>query len=338
MIGPKCGDDGLARASIQKSINKSARAYGLELKVERYNPEIGLCFLSRVFIDPLSTNTTMQDPLRTLRKLHLTTRDPTIPLADAACDRVDGYLCTDAITPLISDYCKMVLRLYEPKSSSLEIRNKRRSRNREKPYWLTCDGSWPQHPQDIPAMKQILINRTGIDEDQVDKLIGRFTAMVDVWEPFTYDTENNGAAHTIDEEGIVPGSVDESFTKLNEAKQARANAGNSRTKHKSDNGPKEQPRTTKGGSPKMETFNGKSHKAHCSPTYRQGQNMAGERSPRLSPGSVGGLRTCYNTTKPSRNQVSRSGSQTNNNGIQPGYSKNSNVQATKASNTKVRVK
>jgi len=328
MIGPKCGDDGLARATIQKSINKSARAYGLELKVERYNPEIGLCFLSRVFIDPLATNTTMQDPLRTIRKLHLTTRDPTIPLADAACDRVDGYLCTDAMTPLISDYCKMVLRLYEPKSSSLEIRNKRRSRNKEKPYWLTCDGSWPQHPQDIPAMKQILINRTGIDEDQVDKLIGRFTAMVDVWEPFTYDTENNGAAHTIDEEGIVPGSVDESFTKLNDAKETRANAGNSRTKVKGNNGHKEQPRTIKRGSPEVENLHGRTPKANSSTTCRQGQNMAGERGPRLLPGGAGRLRQGYNTTKPGSSQPTQARFQTNN-GIWRGPpKKNNNVQDT----------
>jgi hypothetical protein len=228
LIGPKCGDDGLARATIQKSINRAARAYGLELKVERYNPEVGLCFLSRIFVDPLNTNTTMQDPLRTLRKLHLTTRDPTIPLADAACDRVEGYLCTDRLTPLISEYCQMVLRLYGPQASANDVRDARRSRNKEKPYWMTCDGSWPQHPQDAQLMKQILVNRTGIDMDKVDHLIGRFAAMNDVWEQITYDTESSSVSHTIDEEGVVPGSVDESFTKLNDAKQTRANPGTSR--------------------------------------------------------------------------------------------------------------
>jgi hypothetical protein len=200
----------------------------LELKVERYNPEVGLYFLSRIFVDPLNTNTTMQDPLRTLRKLHLTTRDPTIPLADAACDRVEGYLCTDRLTPLISEYCQMVLRLYGPQASANDVRDARRSRNKEKPYWMTCDGSWPQHPQDAQLMKQILVNRTGIDMDKVDHLIGRFAAMNDVWEQITYDTESSSVSHTIDEEGVVPGSVDESFTKLNDAKQTRANPGTSR--------------------------------------------------------------------------------------------------------------
>nr|WPA70724.1 MAG: RNA-dependent RNA polymerase [Mystacina tuberculata nodavirus 1] len=228
LIGPKCGDDGLARATLHKSINRAAKCYGLELKVERYNPDVGLCFLSRVFIDPLTTNSTIQDPLRTLRKLHLTTRDPTIPISDAACDRVEGYLCTDNLTPLISDYCKMVLRLYKPLASSDAVRMSRRSRNKEKPYWLTCDGTWPQHPQDIPLMKHILIQRTGIDEDTVDQLIGRFAAMKDVWEPITYDTEVTTVAHTIDEDGVMPGSVDESLCKLNDAKQTRANPGTSR--------------------------------------------------------------------------------------------------------------
>ncbi|UOI84721.1 RNA-dependent RNA polymerase [Ceratitis capitata nodavirus 1] len=228
LIGPKCGDDGLARATIHKSIIRAAKNYGLELKVERYNPELGLCFLSRVYVDPLNTTTTMQDPLRTLRKLHLTTRDPTIPLADAACDRVEGYLCTDALTPLISDYCKMVLRLYRPTASKEEVRNQRRSRNKEKPYWLTCDGSWPQHPQDAHLMKQVLIKRTAIDEDKIDSLIGRFAAMKDVWEKITYDSEETAATHTFDEDGVTPGSVDESFQQLNDAKQTRANPGTSR--------------------------------------------------------------------------------------------------------------
>nr|QYF49925.1 MAG: protein A [Yunnan noda-like virus] len=236
LIGPKCGDDGCSRAIIQKTLNRAAKCYGLQLKVERYNPEIGLCFLSRVFVDPLNTPTTIQDPLRTLRKLHLTTRDPTIPIADAACDRVEGYLCTDALTPLVSDYCKMVLRLHGPKASTREVRDARRSRNKEKPYWMTCDGSWPQHPQDARLMKQILVARTGIDEDSVDKLIGRFAAMKDVWEPITYDSEISNATHTIDEEGVAPGSVDDSLPLLNDAKQTRANPGNPR------------PHTKRGGS------------------------------------------------------------------------------------------
>nr|APG76486.1 hypothetical protein [Hubei noda-like virus 21] len=235
LIGPKCGDDGLSRALIQKSINRAAKGYGLELKVERYNPEMGLCFLSRVFVDPLNTPTTMQDPLRTLRKLHLTTRDPTIPLADAACDRVEGYLCTDALTPLISDYCRMVLRLYGKQTSNIDVRNQRRSRNKEKPYWLTCDGSWPQHQQDVKLMKQILINRTGIDGDKIEALVGRFAAMNDVWENITHDTEESQVNHAIDEDGVIPGSVDESLCKLNDAKQTRANPGTSRP-HSSGSG------------------------------------------------------------------------------------------------------
>nr|UQB76085.1 RNA-dependent RNA polymerase [Flumine nodavirus 14] len=236
LIGPKCGDDGLARAEIRQTINRAAKAYGLELKVERYDPEQGLCFLSRVFIDPLNTNTTIQDPLRTLRKLHLTTRDPTIPIADAACDRVEGYLCTDFHTPLISDYCKMVLRLYEPKASSDDVRGKRRSRNKEKPYWLTCDGSWPQCPDEAPMMKQIIINRTGIDSDDVERLIGRFTAMNDIWEPITFDMQESSVSHTFDEDGPTPGSVDESLSKLQNAKQTRANPATTRSRQRRDAG------------------------------------------------------------------------------------------------------
>lgn len=264
LIGPKCGDDGLARATIQKTVNRAAKCYGLELKVERYNPEVGLCFLSRVFVDPLNTPTTIQDPLRTLRKLHLTTRDPTIPIADAACDRVEGYLCTDALTPLISDYCKMVLRLYGPKASTREVRDARRSRNKEKPYWMTCDGTWPQHPQDAQLMKQILVSRTGIDEDSVDKLIGRFASMQDVEEPITYDSEESNVAHTIDEEGVAPGSVDESLPMLNDAKQTRANPGTSR------------PHTNRGGSGTRDELSGRTKQGAKGPRQPAGLPKQGK--------------------------------------------------------------
>nr|UQB76089.1 RNA-dependent RNA polymerase [Flumine nodavirus 20] len=223
LIGPKCGDDGCERAPVARNLPKVAGYFGLEVKVERYDPEKGLCFLSRVFVDPLNTTTTIQDPLRTLRKLHLTTRDPTIPLADAACDRVEGYLCTDKHTPLIAEYCNMVLRLYEPLTTSLEKRNSRRSRNKEKPYWATADGSWPQNPAEAPQMRRILCERTGMDDDHVEHLLGRFAAMTDPWEPMTYDTETTEVKDSIDEEGDIPGSVDDSFTKLQHAKQARAN-------------------------------------------------------------------------------------------------------------------
>nr|APG76332.1 hypothetical protein [Hubei noda-like virus 23] len=232
LIGPKCGDDGLSRAVIQKSVNRAAKAFGLEIKVERYDPRIGLCFLSRVFIDPLTTNSTIQDPLRTIRKLHLTMRDPTIPLADAACDRVDGYLVTDRLTPLISDYCQMVKRIYEPLASDVNVRLARKSRNKEKPYWLTCDGTWPQHQQDQPTMLQIVINRTGIDEDDINKLRSRMISMIDAWEPITYDSEFSNVTHTIDEDGVAVGTMDESFLHLNDVKQTRANPEHSFTRKK----------------------------------------------------------------------------------------------------------
>lgn len=226
MIGPKCGDDGLVRGTAAPYISKAARAFGLSLKTEHYNPEVGLCFLARVFVDPLNTTTTIQDPLRTLRKLHITMRDPTIPLADAACDRVEGYLCTDPLTPIISDYCKMVLRLHGPNATSLEVRQARRSRNKEKPYWWTCDGSWPQSQSDSTLMKTIILNRTGITEDDFERLLSRFQSMTDVWEPITIECDEHHNEHTIDEEGPVLGSVDASFPKLNEAKQIRANVSN----------------------------------------------------------------------------------------------------------------
>jgi len=232
MIGPKAGDDGLAHDSIYNTIGKIGKSgFGLKIKCEKYNPEMGLGFLGRVFIDPINTQSTIQDPLRTIRKLHLTTRHNLIPLSDACLDRVEGYAITDRYTPLISDYVNSMIRLHTPTASSAAIRAKRSSRNNEKPYWLQCDGSWPQHEIDIPKMREILEQRTGIDTKTLDTLISNIRNMKSVEDVITIErTDENQYKDTVLEDGLCDDPVDSSLQqqeliKLENAKQVRVNQG-----------------------------------------------------------------------------------------------------------------
>lgn len=148
LLGPKCGDDGVTRAELATTLERVVADWGMKLKVERCRPETGLTFLARVFPDIETTLTSFQDPLRTLRKLHMTFRDPNVPLADAALDRTAGYLVTDKHTPIISEYCELIQRHYANTGSSFEVRRKRKTHALELNYWARDeDNSWIQDPK-----------------------------------------------------------------------------------------------------------------------------------------------------------------------------------------------
>nr|UNI73869.1 MAG: RNA-dependent RNA polymerase [brine shrimp noda-like virus 3] len=230
MIGPKYGDDGLSSNGVKNQIQKVAKALGLNIKYEKFDPESGLSFLARVFVDPFNTNTSITDPLRCLRKIHLTTRNPTVPIADACCDRVEGYLATDSLTPLVGDYCRAMLRLYTPSAGTALERSRRKTYKTEKPYWLTADGSWPQNAADKDAMFNVLCHRTQIHPEVVTSLIERLANITTPFDPII--TEHNDAAvntQTIDVDG-ADGSVGTSLeiTDIQNAKQIRANPSTSR--------------------------------------------------------------------------------------------------------------
>nr|WPR16578.1 MAG: RNA-dependent RNA polymerase [Arthropod nodavirus 2] len=178
-IGLSFGDDSLFDSAFSASWNKVATDLGLTLKVEKFKPDHGVTFLARVFPDPWTTPTSFQDPLRTWRKLHLTSRDPTVPLADAVCDRLEGYLTTDRLTPITSTYASAMLRHYLPQTT--RQRAERKDRLREVPYWLTQGGAWPQRPQDVSLMSACIASRLQMPLEVVRALNYRFSQIVDPW-------------------------------------------------------------------------------------------------------------------------------------------------------------
>ena len=190
LIGLAFGDDCLFAARFRKMINAMANHLGLEAKCEVYKPDEGIVFLARVFPDPLHTATSFQDPLRTLRKLHITTRNPSVPLADAAYDRCIGYLVTDPYTPLVSDYCKAMVRLYGPRVASHARREARQTKDREKPYWYSDESSsWPQAEADRPLMMDCLSARTGIPLEDIHALSNQLENLEEPWDSPTYNRE-----------------------------------------------------------------------------------------------------------------------------------------------------
>ncbi|UHK03063.1 MAG: RNA-dependent RNA polymerase [Guiyang nodavirus 3] len=206
LIGLAFGDDSLFERTYQKQFCRMANELGMSLKVENYDAEKGVCFLARVFPDPYSTTTSFQDPLRTWKKLHLTTRDRNIPIGTAATDRVEGYLITDRLTPITSSYCGMVKRFYA-EAVELDLRrDDRKSKDKEKPYWNFSSGTWPQAEDDVELMYDVIAARTMLPKELLKQMDDTFRTSDTAW---LIDEIDRGVEsshkNTINEDGVLMG-------------------------------------------------------------------------------------------------------------------------------------
>jgi hypothetical protein len=166
-VGLAFGDDSLFCKQYKTGWNAVAKALGMRLKVETHDASRGITFLARVFPSPHTSTTSMQDPLRTWRKLHLTSRVASVPLASAAVDRVQGYLVTDPLSPVTADFAAMIERSYKGEADADGRRNTRACRGAEKPYWLTEGGTWPQDEKDVESLWHCTAARTGFTVEQL---------------------------------------------------------------------------------------------------------------------------------------------------------------------------
>lgn len=170
-IGPCFGDDSVFEEKYAAAWIKVVKEVGMELKVVKYDETMGLRFLGRVYIDPYNSDTTMQDMVRTFRKIHLTGRSRHVPLPTAAVDRCSGFLASDKFTPGISTYCNSIIKYYKSTNDfkNDKKRDTRGDKDSESPYWLKFgeNDSWPQDEKDRDAMFQILSNHLGLEINQV---------------------------------------------------------------------------------------------------------------------------------------------------------------------------
>jgi len=240
LIGPKFGDDGLTRRELKRAHTKVCDQLGLRMKFETCLPDTGVTFLARVYVDPWTTSTTMQDPLRTWRKLHLTTRDPNVPLETAALDRLDGYMVTDRFTPITSDYCQMIQRSYIAKVAEDTKRSLRLSKDREKTYWLTQGGAWPQDPNDYDLMFNCISVRTGFDKEVLDEFRLHLQQLNNPWElrSLNRDEEPCPYKDTLDEDAMPTEPLDARQIQEDvESKHLRANPETTRTSRRENQSP-----------------------------------------------------------------------------------------------------
>lgn len=168
-IGPKYGDDGLSACITVERAEKTAANLGLKVKISKAYPGQPVAFLGRVFVDPWTTQTSIQDPVRTLKKIHLTmTSDGECPLAIAAVNKAKGYLSIDARTPLISHYCRLLLRSYdEDDHISTMIDQGITVIEKDVPWHARQGKGWLQRLEDESLMLKVMAGELGTTVDEV---------------------------------------------------------------------------------------------------------------------------------------------------------------------------
>jgi len=112
MLSCLYGDDGATPnyPGLQDMLQTVCKDLGLLLKCSVIDKNDPLPFLGRYFVHPLTTTDSFQDPMRTIAKLHLSSNKQVSP-EQAAANKAHGYLATDHMTPIISDWALRVCEL-----------------------------------------------------------------------------------------------------------------------------------------------------------------------------------------------------------------------------------
>nr|UQB76087.1 RNA-dependent RNA polymerase [Flumine nodavirus 18] len=172
LLGIYAGDDGLSPIK-PVYLRTAAKDLGLALKCER-RTEGHMAFLGRIFYEAASGHDgSVQDPLRTWRKLHISFAPKTISDRQALANRAAGYRSLDPNAPVLLEWCAKV---YELTGLSGDVTT-------DAPHYAQMQkrdsafGGWPQMTYNMGLAA--ISWRLGVSVDDVDRLTVRITnAMV----------------------------------------------------------------------------------------------------------------------------------------------------------------
>lgn len=102
-IGPKYGDDGLDFAG---DFTRVCSSLGLTVKIDVRDDWVSFC--GRVFVDPVTTTTSITAPSRILPKIPAVVKNE----GDAGRNKILGYLVTEGNVPLVGDYLRALTRIH----------------------------------------------------------------------------------------------------------------------------------------------------------------------------------------------------------------------------------
>lgn len=163
-----CGDDGVVNGVIPDSILLAvADELGLVIKLINHKKHEPVGLLGRIFVDPWTTTTTVQDPVRTLGKIHMSmSSEHNMPAHVAAYYKACSYLITDRLTPIIGSYCKCVeLSTWDANADMLKHNY---DFSQDKRYWVGDNlNSWPQNIDEFELMVEVIAKYLNLSASEV---------------------------------------------------------------------------------------------------------------------------------------------------------------------------
>ncbi|APG76416.1 hypothetical protein 1 [Sanxia water strider virus 17] len=161
---------------LAQKLEEVATKLGHQLKSIILEPLAGcpVPFLGRIYASPATHNDSVQDPERTLAKLHLTMSPPTITPLQALYNRAYGYYVTDCKTPIIGTWCRRVIEILETQGMEL------RQATGEEDYRIKS-GPYPQENEELlrNLMCQLL-DLTADELDSIERAINSATTVEDL--------------------------------------------------------------------------------------------------------------------------------------------------------------
>jgi hypothetical protein len=196
-LGMYAGDDGVSVVP-EEYMCQAAKDLGLTLKCVNVQRGKALNFLARRFPDPWTCMGSVQDPARTIKKLHISFAPQDVSDSEALFNRADGYLTLDPNAPITANWCRKVIQILGPEMRSRAEAVLERCKP-DRPYYL----SWPQIDDQQTAISTVA-DALGLEGSEVVAAMERIDAATTL-------SDLHNVVHTEDQDkaiGVRCGSVE----------------------------------------------------------------------------------------------------------------------------------
>lgn len=168
-LGIYGGDDGIIADIDPKILTSVFCKTGMLIKAKSQPSNQPIDFLGRIFMDLTTSDHSIIDPMRHLRKLHMTVQPACVPDDVVLWLKAEAYLITDAQTPIIREWANMITRVV-PQPSEATRERVSRYRNLDASYWSQYESPFAyDFSQDLA--RSIVCTSTELEPQDLDKLI-----------------------------------------------------------------------------------------------------------------------------------------------------------------------
>jgi len=172
-IRPKYGDDGLEE--FISAWFETIKLLGFEgTQDERESNAAPIDFLSRIFVKPMESTTSICEPLRAIRKLPTTCSNR--PLEEARYDKANGYNITDGKTPLVGQYARAIMRVYGSGAGPSGAETQPVGSDDRELAFKIARGPFPYDDDDNCIVHEVVAARMGMDVIAVEQLCASYDA------------------------------------------------------------------------------------------------------------------------------------------------------------------